>query len=127
MSEQPERKRKGKRLLVAAVGVATASYVIGSGCGVQTSSTTSGNLVPPPPRDAAAPQQDEDASDRMFLSPAGNLMARPEALDAALPSSGNLVPPPNSVPADRVDASSPELLQATSGNLMPPPPTKKKK
>lgn len=102
-------RRNGKRLLVAAIGVATVSYV-GSACGVQTSSTTSGNLVPPPPRDAADVGS-PDASDRNFISPSGNLMATPTGLDAGQP-----VPPDASLEINL------EPPPRTSGNLMPPPP-----
>lgn len=113
MSEPTERQRRqGKRLLVAAVGVATVSYV-GSACGVQTSSTTSGNLVPPPPREAAAAEP--DASDRKFISPSGNLMATPSGLDGSAPSA-----------SDASLEMKLEPLPQTSGNLMPPPPPKKK-
>jgi hypothetical protein len=104
MSEHAQRKRKGKRLLVAAIGVATASYVGSSGCNrAQVGTATSGNLMAPPPAEAAVPSPD-GAGDAEPIQPSGNLMAPPQ--DAA-----------------QVEPAVPEIPQAT-GNLMPPPPAK---
>lgn len=58
MAEQP-KKRTGRKLLVAAVGVATVNYVVA--CGTTTES--SGNLMPP---------ADSGTTDTMVSS--GNLM-----------------------------------------------------
>ena len=123
MSDQPPTKfgsraeprastpkgRKGKALLVAAIGVATVSYL--KGCAEDHQSFSSGNLLPGPPdpaltRDAAA---DGAAPSDASLPGSGNLLPPPG--DASLPPvSGNLLPPPP-------DASLPP-----SGNLVPPPP-----
>jgi hypothetical protein len=97
----PERNRK--RLLVAAIGVATISYASSQGCEPQpTMTSTSGNLVPPP----------ADAN------------PLPPARDAELPSSGNLLPPPPRDAGPPQDAA-PDALP-TSGNLVPPPPREKR-
>jgi len=124
MSDQPPTKfgsraeprastpkgRKGKALLVAAIGVATVSYL--KGCAEDHQSFSSGNLLPGPPdpaltRDAAA---DGAAPSDASLPGSGNLLPPPG--DASLPPvSGNLLPPPG-------DASLPPV----SGNLLPPPP-----
>ncbi len=74
----PPRKRLGRKLLVAAVGVATVSYVACS------QNTTSGNLVAPP-----ADAMTDVAPD-----------VGPDAI------SGNLIaPPPDAAPDASVDAS----------------------
>lgn len=76
----PRRRHLGRKLLIAAVGVATISYVA---C---NSTTTSGNLVAPPEdaqvdsgTDASADAPDTAAADvaldRMAMS--GNLIAPP--------------------------------------------------
>jgi hypothetical protein len=96
-------KRRGKRLLVASIGVATVSYLaLQSGCTDLGEETfTSGNLVAPPLDASVEPVLPGDA-------------ARPaDAGSDALIGSGNLLPPP-------ADASSDALI--TSGNLLPPPP-----
>jgi len=92
MTQPPASPRKGKRLLVAALGVATVSFASGQGCGSDsgTERFTSGNLIPAPPleagafpRDAALPEALPDA----------------QAKDAGvLPPSGNLPPPPAPAP-----------------------------
>lgn len=49
MGSSDDGARKRKRLLVAAVGVATISYTSSQGCERESiTTTTSGNLVPPP-------------------------------------------------------------------------------
>ena len=112
MSDQPPFKpkgRKGKALLVAAIGVATVSYL--KGCAEEHQSFSSGNLLPGPPdpaltRDAAA---DGAAPSDASLPGTGNLLPPPG--DASLPPvSGNLLPPP------------PDGSLPVSGNLVPPPP-----
>jgi hypothetical protein len=107
MSEQTARRRNRKQLLIAAVGVATVSY-LGSGCNrVQVSSATSGNLMAPPPAEAAVPQlADAGQVAPGPIAPSGNLMAPPQ--DAAL--------------------QAPDVLDTpnVSGNLMPPPPAQRK-
>jgi hypothetical protein len=56
-----KRERRGRRLLVAAIGVATVSYASSqSGCKREpVSSFTSGNLIPPP-ADAGTPPPAQD-------------------------------------------------------------------
>lgn len=147
MTEPMSPKRKGKRLLVAAVGVATASYVSVQGCAEQYETVTSGNLLPGPPqfeqqdaepaitRDAAVTQDSSLPTSGNLLPPpppdamvSGNLVPPPPvdaAMDTSLPNSGNLLPPP---PVDAaVDAGKPKDAQVKDalppvGNLLPPPP-----
>jgi hypothetical protein len=109
MSDRKELK--GRKLLIASVGLATMSYV---GCKLTDGSTT-GNLLPPPD---AAPSD-----------------LRAEASPPPLPPTGNLVPPP---PTDAKDIghdasdgrdgagdapldSTPDRIPPV-GNLLPPPP-----
>lgn len=96
------RKRPGKPLLLATIGLATLSYASAQGCG-DDEPTGSGNLLPPP-QDAGL-DASKDSGPPILLD-SGNLLAPPPqdaaadsalgdaALDAQLPSSGNLVPPP---------------------------------
>lgn len=98
MSTPPPDKKRGRKLLVAAVGVATVSYVVA--CGSQTE--TSGNLMPPDTGKV------DGGGETGFDVSSGNLVApdtgtpdtsAPDAGDAATDtggfdvSSGNLVPP----------------------------------
>jgi hypothetical protein len=64
MAGSKKRERSGRRLLVAAIGVATVSYASSQGgCKREpVSSFTSGNLIPPPAADAGPPQSEQDAS-----------------------------------------------------------------
>ena len=115
---------KPRKLLKAAVGVATVSYVIG--CGARTSDrgdpdhvvappdphpdpgwSTSGNLVAPPP------QPDPTTTPRT-VDP-----------DPGWSTSGNLVAPPPYPDPTGISPPKPELVDAgyaTSGNLVAPPP-----
>jgi hypothetical protein len=62
MAAPPSRPRERKRLLVAAVGVATVSFVACDGCGPRVETFTSGNLLPAPAHEAGpAPIAAEDA------------------------------------------------------------------
>jgi glycerate-2-kinase len=54
MTAPPSSPRKGKRLLVAAVGVATVSFAACDGCGPRVETITSGNLMPTPAQEAGA-------------------------------------------------------------------------
>jgi hypothetical protein len=138
MREDPPHKRKGKRLLVASVGVATASYLaLQSGCTELGEETyTSGNLLPPPQdssidgattQDAAQPA--DGGSDALIVS--GNLLPPPaDASSDALITSGNLLPPPREAGIDPAqDAATDGAARdgqadvglPTSGNLLPPP------
>jgi hypothetical protein len=82
MASSPSRRRRGRKLLVASIGVATVSYVLAC----QTTET-SGNLVAPPPTEAG-----KDVRDDIISS--GNLVAPPPPEDAG--DSGN--------PSDASDA-----------------------
>lgn len=127
--ESTTKPRRGRALLVAAIGVATMSYGgVQSGCG--TTIATTGNLVSPPPAEAGAGDAGagDGGSDKDGAMPvSGNLLPPPET-DAGIVTSGNLLPPPpldggsdaghvpdGAVP-DAGDGSMP-----TSGNLLPPP------
>jgi hypothetical protein len=88
-----ELRKPSRKLLIAAVGVATINYVA---CGT-SHPPTSGNL-PAPPDDAGVDS----------------------GVDAGNPISGNLLPPPDAAQPEEdagVDSGSP-----ISGNLVPPPP-----
>lgn len=104
MRDESQNKRKGKRLLVASLGVATVSYLaLQSGCTDDLEDVpASGNLVAPP----------LDASFETVTT--GDASAPRDAGLDALVGIGNLLPPPI------LDASSDALI--TSGNLLPPPP-----
>jgi len=130
--EPTSKPRKGRALLVAAIGVATMSYGgVQSGCG--STIVTSGNLVSPPPADAGAGDAGagDAGSDKDGSMPvSGNLLPPPED-DAGIVTSGNLLPPPpldGGPDAGRVtDGAVPDAGDAgdgsmpTSGNLLPPP------
>jgi hypothetical protein len=128
MSDPTRSKRKGKRLLVAALGVATVSYLNAQGCTEETERFTSGNLVPGPPDfvttgdGGAADAARIDTGIDTGIPTSGNLLP-PPVVDTGIPTSGNLLPPP------AVDASADAAKDAaldtglpTSGNLLPPPP-----
>lgn len=103
MRKDSPDKRKGKRLLVASIGVATVSYLaLQGGCTDEEETiTTVANLLAPP-------------LDASYESVTTGDASRPvDAGFDALVVSGNLLPPP-------FDASSDALI--TSGNLLPPPP-----
>ncbi len=106
-----ERKRPGKPLLIATLGLATLSYATAQGCG-DDEPTPSGNLLAPPVDASVDGGRDSGAMD----ATSGNLLPPPPqdaALDALTPS-GNLIAPPG-------DASLDAQLPPTSGNLLPPP------
>lgn len=70
MSAPSPDKKRGRKLLVAAVGVATVSYV------VACSSTTSGNLMPPEDTGKAdGGGETGDTGDAGFDVSSGNLVA----------------------------------------------------
>jgi hypothetical protein len=105
MTERVTPKRRGKRLLVASIGLATLSYVGAPGCG-DDDLEGSGNLLVPPTHDAG-PDAAMDAGDPGM--PTGNLLPPP-----LLQDSGNLLAPPPT------DASTDSAIPA-SGNLLAPP------
>ncbi|HVH45606.1 MAG TPA: hypothetical protein VM925_24800 [Labilithrix sp.] len=73
MSDRPRRRK----LLVASVGIASVSYVVGVAC---IENSTSGNLPAPPPSDGST-------VDRGPPPTSGNLPAPPPAPDAATDAS----------------------------------------
>jgi hypothetical protein len=107
MQTSSQRKRAGKRLLVAAIGVATVSFVgAQSGCAPDTDDLDARD-------ETSAPYDDEGAapsvSDQSLTSSAARLK---------LPQSGNLLPPPGIDPGTVV---LPPKGFPPSGNLMAPP------
>jgi hypothetical protein len=64
MAGSSKRERRGRRLLVAAIGVATVSYASSQGgCKREpVSSFTSGNLIPPPADAGPPPEQGIDTA-----------------------------------------------------------------
>jgi len=75
-------RHKAKRLLVAAIGVASVSY---AGCAAHTEDTPQGNLPSQPGQLGAAPAHEmQDAGSALPpgyeepLQPTGNLMAPPQ-------------------------------------------------
>ena len=76
------RKRRGRKLLIATLGVAAVSYV---GCGSDSDNRrTAGNLMPPP-------DSGIDAKDGSLLDVVANLVAPPgdSAADARGPRDGS--------------------------------------
>jgi hypothetical protein len=114
MHARQQRKRAGKRLLAAAIGVASVSYVgTQSGCAPDASDEELGTSAAAED-DSVTPDVAENA-----------LIKAPELeLQRALPTSGNLVPPQNisqiAISRDAVIAV-PIKVFPPSGNLMPPP------
>lgn len=105
MTEEHKPKRRGKRLLVATIGLATLSYAGAPGCGDDLG--TSGNLLLPPAQDAGRDASMDAGGD--LGTPTGNLLPPPLYQD-----SGNLLAPPPT------DASTDSALP-TTGNLLAPP------
>ena len=78
------RKRRGRKLLIASLGVAAVSYV---GCSDDDRNPTVANLVgPPPPTDSG-----KDAKDGSLLDVVANLVAPPgdSAADVRGPRDGS--------------------------------------
>ena len=143
-------RRKGKRLLVATIGVATVSYMgLHGGCTEDGEMVVVANLLVPPVEtshdpslvDASAHDAGQDAlvgSGNLLPPPvtSGNLL--PPPTDAALDASGNLLPPPTDASLDGAadaatdaahpaDAAHPKDAKIdtglpSSGNLLPIPP-----
>jgi hypothetical protein len=102
----PPRRRTGRKILIASIGVATLNYV-GVSCGgditIPGRGIVFGNLVPPPVGDAAADQQTGDVApppetgghDAIEDGPVANLAVRPDAIDDV--PVANLVAPPDAV------------------------------
>jgi len=107
MQTSSQRKRAGKRLLVAAIGVATVSFVgAESGCAPDSDQVDARD-------ESSAPYDDEGAtpsvSDQSLTISGGRLK---------IPQSGNLLPPPGIDPGTVV---LPPKGFPPSGNLMAPP------
>jgi hypothetical protein len=79
------RKRRGRKLLVASLGVAAVSYV---GCGDNDNNPTVANLVAPPPGMDSGDAKDDMGS---LLDVVANLVAPPRdsAVDARGPRDGS--------------------------------------
>jgi hypothetical protein len=116
-----------KKLLIAAVGVASVNYVV-AGCGGQSAS--SGNLVPPPADASADASHDED----VFIV-SGNLAAPPdstggfgydasESADATTDAEKTGADATTDARTDGARDSAADALEdrfIISGNLAPPP------
>ncbi len=107
----PVKKPVGRKLLVAAIGVATVSYVVA--CGGKTDDAEQGTKDDSGVKADAGP----DVS-------SGNLVPPPDDVGPDI-SSGNLVPPPDVMDdaMDEPDTSTDDALgpDISSGNLVPPP------
>lgn len=131
MASRLKRKRAGKRLLVAAMGVATVSYVsTQSGCAPDGDALDEDLSASAPYDDeqpsigvaeqaldnaAANPGQIIKNPIKIVLPPVGNLMAPPVGNLMAPPPVGNLMPPP-------VIKQPVEVVPLPPvGNLMAPP------
>jgi hypothetical protein len=140
MSHDQGHKRRGKRLLVAAVGVATVSYALGQAGCADDPLPTSGNLMAPSDGGLTV-----DEASVTGAADSGNLLPSPPGTITY--TSGNLLPPPDasldaasdasdgdasdasdsSDASDASDASKPTDAQVDgqvippSGNLLPPP------
>jgi hypothetical protein len=97
---------RGRKLLIASVGVATINYV--AACGGE--SHTSGNLVAPPEGGSAHSGQGGAAHAGIGGLTSGNLVPPPPAGAGGTFTSGNLVPPPPAGAGGRAGAGG-----ATSG------------
>ena len=121
MSERTNRKHASKRLLVAAIGVATVSYMsTQSGC-------AAGADTPDEESASAAPYDDEPevAGSEQALAisaAAASAAALPVAIRPKFPPVGNLVPPP--VLGRPIVIKPPITIPVPIpvGNLMAPPP-----
>lgn len=115
-SPPPPKKPVGRKLLVAAIGVATVSYVVA--CGGKTDDDTQGTKA-----DSGVNDAGPDVSSGNLVPPPDDTMA-PDTLGPDI-SSGNLVPPPDSMDDDTgaPDTSAEDTLtpDISSGNLVPPP------
>lgn len=123
----PERKRVSKKLLVAALGVATVSYMGSTGCAPDS------DTGEPELGDNSAPYDDETAPEIGSAQQNLNVTAVGTAQSAAIvntpikvykpkiPGSGNLMPPPGDIVIiDSKDGPVFDPLPG-SGNLMAPP------
>jgi hypothetical protein len=134
MGNDAPSRRKGKRLLVASVGVATVSFLaVQSGCEEQQTMTNVANLLSPPDfgnavaGDAAADAAQTAPTDsgnqapldaRYTIATSGNLISVPG--DAALDAARNAADAAQD--AQTHDAKSDAWTPPSSGNLVPVPP-----
>lgn len=139
MDEKLQRKRAGKRLLVAAIGVATVSYVsTQSGCAADGATEDETLTTSDQPYDdeeeadvavseqalaatsvakAALPNTAIPIKIKIKFPPVGNLVAPPVGNLMVPPPVGNLMAPP---PVGNLVAP-PVVVEPPVGNLMPPP------
>ena len=127
MQDDTQRKRAGKRLLVAAIGVATVSYVsTQSGCAAESDASDEGISEDVAPYDDEENELEIDSKDQA-LNLAGVVKAGiPVKTGISLkdrypikikwPPVGNLVPPP----VGNLMAP-PVVVRPPVGNLVPPP------
>jgi hypothetical protein len=109
----PPRPQKGRKLLIASLGLATASYLGCDGIGGETS----GNLLPPPINDGGSETKPPDTWVGNLLPPppndAGKEVGAPDAEDARTDAPDGSGDGPKDVP--------PEMILPPVGNLLPPP------
>ncbi len=142
MKTKSQRKRAHRPLLIAALGVATVSYV-----GTQSGCAPDGDASEDELGTSSAPYDDDEKSElgssqqalsisasavqasnvatlqpvKVVPVPVGNLMAPPVGNLMAPPPVGNLMPPPVLEPVEVVPVPTPV------GNLMAPPPIETKR
>ena len=128
MQDETARKRAGKRLLVAAIGVATVSYVTTqSGCAAESDATEEGISEDIAPYDDEESDTEIDSTDRA-LNLAGVVKTSIPAktgislkdrypIKIKWPPVGNLVPPP----VGNLMAPPVVVVRPPVGNLMAPP------
>lgn len=122
MSERTNRKHVSKRLLVAAIGVATVSYVgTQSGCAAGTDTPDDESASIAPYDDEAEPQVASSEQAVTLSAAAKSAASTTLTAHPRLPPVGNLVPPPGL--GDIVIKPPIKIpVPIPVGNLMAPPP-----